>query len=78
MVLFSFPRILVALVVSALTNVLGVLAAPTGMENLSHEAREILKRATPAAPHFVVYGDEYTSGTTGPPAPSAITVRPAY
>ena len=72
-----FQRILVAVLLSAFTNFLSVFAAPalTGRENLSHEAREILARATPAAPHWVVYGDEYTSGTTGPPAPSAITVR---
>lgn len=72
MVFLSFQRILVAVVLSALTNVLGVLAAPAGWEKLDHEAREILARATPAAPHWVVYGDKYTSGTTGPPAPSAI------
>ena len=75
MVLVSFQRILVAVVLSAFTNILGVLAAPAGWEKLDHEAREILARATPAAPHWVVYGDKYTSGTTGPPAPSAIDVR---
>ncbi|KAF8159456.1 glycoside hydrolase [Crassisporium funariophilum] len=36
-----------------------------------HDTREISGRATPAAPHFVVYGDAY-DGTTGPPAASAI------
>ncbi|EKM50458.1 glycoside hydrolase family 18 protein [Phanerochaete carnosa HHB-10118-sp] len=73
MVLLSFQSILVAVVLSAFTNVLGVLAAPAGWDKLDHEAREILARATPAAPHWVVYSDEYTSGITGPPAPSAIT-----
>ncbi|KAJ3504218.1 hypothetical protein NLJ89_g8052 [Agrocybe chaxingu] len=38
---------------------------------LDRDAREILKRATPAAPHFVVYADAY-DGTTGPPAASAL------
>lgn len=75
MVAFTFHRILVALAFTAITNVCSVLAAPAVQwEKLDHEAREILARATPAAPHFVVYGDKYTSGTTGPPAPSAIKV----
>ena len=78
MVFLSFQRILVAVVLSALTNILGALAVPAGWENLDHDAREILKRATPAAPHFVVYGDAYTPGTTGPPAPSTINVRHPY
>ena len=92
MVLLSFQRILVAVVLSAVTNVFNVVAAPPSAadwkrmddeaceiatpewKRLDHEAREILARATPAAPHWVVYSDEYTSGITGPPAPSAITV----
>ena len=40
---------------------------------LDHQAREILKRATPAAPHFVVYSDAYDGGY-GPPAVSAVKV----
>lgn len=41
---------------------------------LDHDAREILARATPVAPHFVVYADAY-DGTTGPPSASALTVK---
>jgi len=40
---------------------------------LDHQAKEILKRATPAAPHFVVYSDAYDGGY-GPPAVSAVKV----
>lgn len=46
----------------------------TALEGLGQQARDVLARATPAAPHWVVYGDQYVSGTTGPPATSAITV----
>jgi len=45
----------------------------TALDGLGHQARDILARATPAAPHWVIYGDEYVSGLTGPPAVSAIT-----
>ncbi len=47
-----------------------VLAAPV-------EERALQARAAPSAPHFVVYADSYQPGVTGPPAVSAVTVRPA-
>ncbi|KAJ7091500.1 glycoside hydrolase [Mycena belliarum] len=31
-----------------------------------------MDRATPAPPHWVIYGDRYVAGSTGPPAPSEI------
>lgn len=31
-------------------------------------------RATPAAPHFVIYSDKYVSGETGPPPVSQVQV----
>ncbi|KAH9479369.1 hypothetical protein JR316_0007959 [Psilocybe cubensis] len=46
--------------------------ATTALDLLDHNAREVLRRATPAAPHFVVYADSYDPSTTGPPAASAI------
>lgn len=61
-------------VILALTGLFGVSALPSGWDQLDNEARDILARAAPAAPHFVVYGDQYVSGTTGPPATSQITV----
>lgn len=42
-------------------------------EGLSHEAREILARATPAAPHWVIYSDRWVN-SNGPPAPADIKV----
>ncbi|KIP08831.1 glycoside hydrolase family 18 protein [Phlebiopsis gigantea 11061_1 CR5-6] len=72
MVFFSFQRLFAAVALSAITNVCSVFALPAQWDKLDHEAREVLARATPAAPHFVVYGDAYVSGTTGPPAASAI------
>lgn len=47
-----------------------VLAAPFG--NLDATARRILERATPVAPHWVIYSDKYVSGTTGPPDVSEV------
>ncbi|EPQ56341.1 glycoside hydrolase [Gloeophyllum trabeum ATCC 11539] len=40
---------------------------------LNEQARDILKRATPAAPRWVIYSDKYVSGTTGPPPVSQVT-----
>lgn len=62
-----------------LIAILGTNAIPTnatsGLDILDHTAKEFLKRATPAPPHFVVYADAYDPTTTGPPAVSAIQVR---
>ncbi|KAI0705198.1 glycoside hydrolase family 18 protein [Cytidiella melzeri] len=69
--------VLFNLVCAALLSVLSFTgtshAAPSNLDGLDKQARDILARATPVAPHFVVYGDEYVSGTTGPPAASKIT-----
>ncbi len=56
---------------------IGVLTAPLESFNqtLSFEQRDLAARATPAAPHFAIYADQYQSGVTGPPATSAIKVR---
>ena len=72
---FSLYNLVRAAVLAAILHVCGTIAVPSGWDSLDKEARDILARATPAAPHFVVYGDKYTSGTTGPPATSQITVR---
>ncbi|GJE89101.1 glycoside hydrolase family 18 protein [Phanerochaete sordida] len=72
MVLVGYQRILAAVVLSALTNVLGVFAVPAGWEKFGHEAGEILARAASPTPHWVVYGDTGTPGTDGPPNSSAI------
>lgn len=50
-------------------------AARNNFDGLDKQARDILARATPAAPHWLVYGDAYVQGTTGPPPTSDITVR---
>lgn len=41
---------------------------------LDSKARVILERATPAAPHFVIYSDKGTN-STGPPPPAQVKVR---
>jgi hypothetical protein len=51
----------------------GTHAAPPDLEALSPQARDILARATPAAPHWVVYGDAW-DGQTGPPSVANIKV----
>jgi len=69
----TLSTLVFAALLSALSFSTSSIAAPSSWEGLDNQARDILARATPAAPHFVVYGDEYTSGTTGPPAVSQIT-----
>ncbi|TFK53391.1 glycoside hydrolase [Heliocybe sulcata] len=54
-----------------------VVAAPLDLDapqydGLGQQARDVLKRATPAAPHWVIYSDKYASGTTGPPPVSQV------
>ncbi|TCD71831.1 hypothetical protein EIP91_003174 [Steccherinum ochraceum] len=44
----------------------------SALDGLDHQARSILARATPAAPHFALYSDKGTSGITGPPPTSQI------
>ncbi|KAJ6581556.1 glycoside hydrolase superfamily [Mycena capillaripes] len=39
----------------------------TALDGLSPQAWDILAQDTPAAPHWVAYGDKFVSGTTGPP-----------
>ncbi|KAF9266947.1 glycoside hydrolase [Marasmius fiardii PR-910] len=39
----------------------------TSFDGPDQQARDIVARATPAAPHFVVYADTYVQGTNGPP-----------
>ncbi|KAF8521728.1 glycoside hydrolase family 18 protein [Hysterangium stoloniferum] len=50
----------------------GVASAPP--HPLGNTAREILERAIPGPPHFVVYSDRFVSGLTGPPAVSQVQV----
>jgi hypothetical protein len=75
MVSFCLARL--AAVASAFLFFTCVNSVPTNVtarDGLSQQARDILTRATPAAPHWVVYGDKFVSGTNGPPAVSAVTV----
>ncbi|KAG6868953.1 hypothetical protein C0993_007167 [Termitomyces sp. T159_Od127] len=61
--------------VSALLLVPGIASTAintTRHDNLGNEAREILSRATPAPPHWVIYWDKFISGESGPPAVSDI------
>ncbi|KAF8892264.1 glycoside hydrolase [Infundibulicybe gibba] len=73
MVFFQSRSCLAALAVSCLLMrpVYSTAINTTNLDGLDQQARDILARATPAAPHFVVYGDAY-DGTTGPPSVSQI------
>ncbi|KAK0238912.1 glycoside hydrolase family 18 protein [Armillaria nabsnona] len=73
MALSSIVNLVLCLLVSLLAA--PVSASPvngTSFTGLSGKARSILERATPAAPHWVVYADAYQQGVTGPPPVSAI------
>ncbi|GLB41933.1 putative glycosyl hydrolase 18 family protein [Lyophyllum shimeji] len=64
----------VAIIASALVYAKGAASLAingTRFDGLNDQAREILARATPAAPHWVAYSDAWTS-SSGPPDPSAI------
>ena len=58
---------------------LGVVAAPfdsreTYANSTALVERDLEARAPQAAPHFVVYGDKYIPGVTGPPTVAEIRV----
>ncbi len=75
MALSSIVNLVLCLLVSLLAA--PVSASPvngTAFTGLSGKARGILERATPAAPHWVVYADAYQQGVTGPPPVSSIKV----
>lgn len=73
MVLSSIINLALYLLVSLFTAPVSAIPLNgTAFTGLSGKARSILERATPAAPHWVVYADAYQSGVTGPPATSAI------
>ncbi|KAJ7612523.1 glycoside hydrolase family 18 protein [Mycena polygramma] len=73
MVSFHLARLFVAASAFIFPRVNAVPTNVTAFDGLSQQARDILARATPAAPHWVVYGDKFVSGSNGPPAVSAVT-----
>ena len=56
----SFTMLLASLLTLSSVFVSLVVAAPTS--RLDATARKILERATPVAPHWVIYSDKYVSG----------------
>ncbi|KAI0657980.1 glycoside hydrolase family 18 protein [Cubamyces menziesii] len=78
----AFRRVAALVVAYFVFQLTTAVASPAPLEGLDKQARdaladltprELVARATPAPPHWVVYGDKYVSGTTGPPDASAIT-----
>lgn len=73
--MFSKALTSLVLLLSAFSIISPVLSVPIEKAELDGSARKFLtRRATPAAPHFVVYSDAWVSGENGPPAPSEINV----
>ncbi|KAH9888971.1 glycoside hydrolase [Cubamyces lactineus] len=77
----AFRRVAALVVAYFVFQLTSVVASPAPLEGLDKQARdaladltprELVARATPAPPHWVVYGDKYAPGTTGPPDASAI------
>lgn len=64
-----FVQLLIVAATVALFSGLGGLAAPP--HQLDENAREVLARATPTPPHWVIYSDKW-HGTATPPSTSAI------
>ncbi|KAJ6493539.1 glycoside hydrolase family 18 protein [Mycena vitilis] len=71
MVFLNLARIVSVFLLFAHVN--SVAVNTTVFDGLDQQARDILARATPAAPHWVIYSDQFVSGTTGPPAISSVT-----
>ncbi|KAJ6591490.1 glycoside hydrolase family 18 protein [Mycena vulgaris] len=69
---FSLIRLLAVSAFLSFAPVNSVPVNSTILDGLDAQARDILSRATPAAPHWVIYSDQFVSGTTGPPAASAV------
>ena len=61
---------IVAAVLALFSGLYGGLAAPT--HQLDERARDVLSRATPAPPHWVIYSDKW-HGTSTPPPTSAVS-----
>ena len=68
-----FVTLATLFVITYLGSVARSIPSPE-FEGLDKQARDILARATPAAPHFVIYSDKGTSGITGPPPPAQVKV----
>lgn len=76
MVSFALPYLVAFF--AALAHLGAVSSVPVSsadFDGLDNVARDILARATPAAPHFVIYSDEYVSGLTGPPPVAEVQVH---
>ncbi|KAJ4475087.1 glycoside hydrolase family 18 protein [Lentinula aciculospora] len=56
-----------SLILYGLGVVTGTPVNGSNFEGLGEQARDILARAVPVAPRFVVYSDRFVSGLTGPP-----------
>lgn len=73
---FTFVQAVATLI--SLSGIVSAASIPSSLDKyaaLDTTAREILARATPTAPHFVIYSDKFVSGETGPPDASAVAVR---
>ncbi|KAG2347111.1 hypothetical protein BDR05DRAFT_974182 [Suillus weaverae] len=58
--------------VSVLSNLVSVFAAICGVLSMPFMNTTTSARATPAAPHFVIYSDKWVSSEIGPPDVSSI------
>ncbi|KAG1776462.1 glycoside hydrolase family 18 protein [Suillus placidus] len=60
------------IMVSVLSSLVSVFAAICGVLSMPFMNTTTSARATPAAPHFVIYSDKWVSGEIGPPDVSSI------
>jgi chitinase len=73
----AFTKKFVFSLLSGLISLVAVNSYPADLasHDMSDTALKVIssaKQAAPAAPHFVIYSDEWVSGETGPPAVSQI------
>lgn len=69
--MLSFKFSLLAIALLAISQLCGVASTPVDTSALSEKARNVLARATPAAPHWVIYSDKWQGSTL--PAASSIS-----
>ena len=69
LIMVSFKSAYLTAFFTALASLSGTASVPLA------STASLASRATPAAPHFVIYSDQWVSGENGPPNVTDVTVR---
>lgn len=75
MVYLSLKRILATIAGLSALGVVRSVPLDNVLPGSNVTSGDLVSRATPAPPHFVIYSDRFVSGLTGPPPVSQVKVR---